>query len=266
MGIPAIFSWSGGKDSSYALHKVMQEGVYEIRYLLATFNGQFKRLSMHGVREELIELQSERIGIPLKKVYVYETDNASYERQMGALLEEVRSEGIHQVIFGDIFLEDLRKYREEKMEQVGMSCVFPLWKKDTSDLVNAFVEEGFKTITCCINDGYLDASWCGRLIDKSFIKELPAGVDPCGENGEFHSFCYDGPIFSKPIEVKTGELIYRALEVKMVEQSESKDLSQAESSSASANQPANPSQPHPFPIKASPTKGFWYCELDSPDL
>ena len=250
MGIPAIFSWSGGKDSSYALHKVMQEGIYEVRYLLATINGQFRRLSMHGVREELIELQSERIGIPLKKVYVYESDNASYERQMGALLEEVRSEGINHVIFGDIFLEDLRKYREEKMEQVGMSCVFPLWKKDTTELVNAFIEKGFKTITCCINDGYLDSSWCGRLIDRSFLNDLPPDVDPCGEHGEFHSFCYDGPIFSKPIEVSTGELIYRALEVKTVEESTSSDQS------------SDQTPPHPFPIKASPTKGFWFCELN----
>ena len=251
MGIPAIFSWSGGKDSSFALHKVLQEGIYDVRYLLATINGQVKRLSMHGVREELIELQAERIGIPLKKVYVYESDNASYERQMGALLEEVRREGIHHVIFGDIFLEDLRKYREEKMEQVGMNCVFPLWKNDTTELVNKFVEDGFKTITCCINDGYLDSSWCGRLIDKSFINDLPASVDPCGENGEFHSFCYDGPIFSKQIEVSTGELIYRALEVKTVEQSQGSDQSSDQSKS----------QSHPFPIKASPTKGFWFCEL-----
>lgn len=233
--IPAIFSWSGGKDSSYALHKVMQEGVYEVRYLLSTINGNFRRLSMHGVREELIEAQSASIGIPLKKVYVYEADNASYEKQMGLLLGQVRQEGIEHVIFGDIFLEDLRAYREEKMKQVGMQCVFPIWKKDTAILVNDFIAKGFKTITCCINDGYLDESWCGRLIDKDFVDDLPTNVDPCGENGEFHSYCFAGPIFRFPLPITKGELTYRALEIK------TKD--------------------HPTPIKEVGTKGFWFCDL-----
>ncbi len=233
--IPAIFSWSGGKDSSYALYKVMQEGVYEVRYLLSTINGNFRRLSMHGVREELIEAQSASIGIPLKKVYVYESDNASYERQMAALLEQVKLEGIEHVIFGDIFLEDLRAYREEKMKQVGMHCKFPLWKLDTALLIKDFVDKGFRTMTCCINDGYLDESWCGRLVDEEFIRSLPSTVDSCGEHGEFHTYCFEGPIFRFPLPIHKGELTYRELEIK--------------------------TNNHPTPIKDVGTKGFWFCDL-----
>lgn len=233
--IPAIFSWSGGKDSSYALYKVMQEGVYDVKYLLSTINGNFRRLSMHGVREELIEAQSASIGIPLRKVYVYEADNASYEKQMSLFLEHVKQEGIGHVIFGDIFLEDLRAYREEKMKQVDMQCVFPIWKEDTATLIQDFISKGFKTLTCCINDGYLDESWCGRLIDEDFVNELPSTVDPCGENGEFHSFCYDGPLYRFPLPVKTGELTYRPLEIKTTN--------------------------HPTPIKDAGTKGFWFSDI-----
>jgi uncharacterized protein (TIGR00290 family) len=233
--IPVIFSWSGGKDSSYALHKVLQEQVYEVKYLLSTINGNNKRLSMHGVREELIEAQAESIGIPLLKVYVYEADNAEYERQMNDTMLKIKAEGISTVAFGDIFLEDLKKYREDKMKAIGMNCIFPLWQKDTRLLVNDFIAKGFKTITCCINDGYLNENWCGRLIDKVFVDELPPTVDPCGENGEFHSFCYDAPIFKTKINVTTGEKTYKALQLKTTD--------------------------HPTPIKDVGTKGFWFCDL-----
>jgi uncharacterized protein (TIGR00290 family) len=233
--IPVIFSWSGGKDSSYALHKVLQEQVYEVKYLLSTINGNNKRLSMHGVREELIEAQAESIGIPLLKIYVYEADNAEYERQMSDTMLKIKAEGISTVAFGDIFLEDLKKYREDKMKAIGMNCIFPLWQKDTRLLVNDFIAKGFKTITCCINDGYLNENWCGRLIDKVFVNELPPTVDPCGENGEFHSFCYDAPIFKTKINVTTGEKTYKALQLKTTD--------------------------HPTPIKDVGTKGFWFCDL-----
>lgn len=230
-----ILSWSGGKDSSYALHQLMNDDRYEVKYLLSTINGNYKRLSMHGVREELIEAQARSIGIPLLKVYVYEANNIEYEHQMSTTLLKAKLEGINIVAFGDIFLEDLRIYREQKMKSIGMICLFPIWKKNTKKLVKDFIIQGFKTYTCCINDGYLDKSWCGRLIDETFIKELPTIVDPCGENGEFHSFCYEGPIFKTPINIIQGEITYKELLLD--------------------------TKSHPTPIKEVGTKGFWYCDF-----
>jgi uncharacterized protein (TIGR00290 family) len=233
--IPAIMSWSGGKDSSFTLYKVLQEGLYEVKYLLSTINGQYKRLSMHGVREALIEEQSRQIGIPLLKVYVYEANNAEYEQQMSSVLAKAASEGIQTVLFGDIFLEDLRTYREEIMKQLNMNCVFPIWKAVTGQLVNDFIQKGFKTVTCCVNDGYLAEKWVGRLIDESFIADLPTTVDPCGENGEFHSYCYAGPLFKKNISISIGEKTYKPL-------------------------PPDEGN-HPIPIRDVGTKGFWFCDI-----
>jgi len=232
---PIVFCWSGGKDSSYALHKLQESGQYDIRYLLSTFNGNLHRLSMHGIREELIEKQAEMIGIPLLKVYVYESNNDEYEQQMNATLTRLKAEGIDTAAYGDIFLEDLRIYREEKMQSIGMHCLFPLWKIDTTEMVRDFIAKGFKTYTCCVNDGYLDKSFCGRLIDASFLKHLPANVDPCGENGEFHSFCTDGPIFKKPIDIQLGDFVYRELSLKITDN-------------------------HPGVVDVG-TKGFWYREI-----
>jgi uncharacterized protein (TIGR00290 family) len=233
--IPAIFCWSGGKDSSYALHKVLRENIYDVKFLLSTISGNYKRLSMHGVREELIQAQADSIGIPLLKVYVYEASNAEYEKQMNETLLKVKEGGINTVLYGDIFLEDLRQYRENKMAQLGMQCIFPIWKTNTRWMLNDFVQKGFKTYLCCINDGYLDENWCGRLIDLAFINELPATVDPCGENGEFHSFCFEGPVFKKQISISVGAKTYKALELKTSD--------------------------HPTPIKDVGTKGFWFVDL-----
>ena len=233
--MPVIFAWSGGKDSSYALYLLMQDDRYEVKYLLSTINGNSNRLSMHGVREELIGEQAASIGISLLKVYVYEGNNREYEEQMRNTLLKVKTSGIRTVAFGDIFLEDLRLYRENQMRQVGMDCLFPIWKTDTLQLVNDFVAKGFKTYACCINDGYLDESWCGKLIDETFIKELPPTVDPCGENGEFHSFCFDGPIYKKGLPVVTGEKVYKHLEIIPGDQSTQAELVN--------------------------TKGFWFCDL-----
>jgi uncharacterized protein (TIGR00290 family) len=233
--IPAIFSWSGGKDSSYALHKILEEGLYDVKYLLSAINGNYKRLSMHGVREELIQAQADSIGIPLVKVYVYTASNAEYEKQMREVLLQARSENIFHVIFGDINLEDLRQYREQEMALLNMQCVFPIWKHDTHWMLNDFVARGFKTITCCINDGYLNEKWCGKIIDETFIAELPPTIDPCGENGEFHSFCFEAPVFKKKINIIRGKKTYRALEIKFADS--------------------------PSPIKDAGTKGFWFCDL-----
>ena len=232
----ALFAWSGGKDSSYALHQIILEDKYEVMYLLTTLNHEFKRISMHGVREELLDIQSDAIGIPQLKVWLYEASYESYEKQMEEMLLKAKSEGIETVIFGDIFLEDLKEYREKNLEKVGMKAVFPLWKKDTSMLINDFINSGFKTITCCVNDAFFNEDWVGKEIDESFILNLPKNVDPCGENGEYHTFCYEGPIFKKKINFQLGEKIYKPL---MIEKEESCGVD----------------------AKVNPTKGFWYCEL-----
>ena len=225
--------WSGGKDSALCLYKVLQEKEFEVKYLLTTVNEQFKRISMHGVREELLDEQAKSIGIPLVKIYVNEGTNAEYEKKMEEVLLKFKSEGIEHVIFGDIFLEDLRKYREDNLEKVGMTGVFPLWKQDTRKLLEEFISLKFKTIICCTNDAYLGEEWAGRVIDKDFLSSLPANVDPCGENGEYHTFCFEGTVFKKPIKIKAGEKIYKPLEIK------TKD------------------NYHP----PSETQGFWYCDL-----
>jgi uncharacterized protein (TIGR00290 family) len=231
--LKAIFCWSGGKDSSYALHKIRTENLFDVKYLLTTMNETFKRISMHGVREELLDMQAKSVGIPLLKVYVSEGTNTEYERQMERMLLQAKAEGIDHVIFGDIFLEDLRVYRENNLAKVGMKGIFPLWKIDTEWMVNDFLKQGFKTVTCCINDGYLSEDWVGKEIDTAFVKQLPANVDPCGENGEFHTFCFDGPVFKKKIDFTIGEKVYKPLLVKTDSVCNS----------------------------AMETKGFWFCDL-----
>lgn len=215
----AIFSWSGGKDSSYCLHKVLQENLFEVKYLLTTVNSTFKRVSMHGVREELLDLQVESIGIPVLKVTVSEGTNAEYEKQMEALLLKAKSEGIETVVFGDIFLEDLRVYRENNLAKVGMKAAFPIWKMDTKVLIDDFMSKEFKTITCCVNDGYLNETWVGKEIDSAFVNDLPANIDVCGENGEYHTFCYEGPIYKKKINFSIGEKVYKPMEIKTTDDS-----------------------------------------------
>jgi uncharacterized protein (TIGR00290 family) len=231
----AIFCWSGGKDSSYGLHKILSENLFDVRYLLTTVNDEFKRISMHGVREELLDRQVESIGIPVLKVRIMDGTNAEYEKQMETVLLKVKAEGINHVIFGDIFLEDLRVYRENNLAKLNMQAVFPLWKTDTAVLLNDFIRQGFKTVTCCTNDAYLGEEWVGREIDYSFMKQLPSSVDPCGENGEYHTFCYDGPIFKKGIHFITGEKVYRPLEIK---------------TDNDCDLPAE-----------KKTNGFWFCDL-----
>lgn len=206
----AIFNWSGGKDSSMALYKVLKEGKYEVRALLTTVSEQYKRVSMHGVREELLDLQAESIGIPLNKVVLPSSSSMEeYDRIMEKAMAGYRQEGISHSIFGDIFLEDLRTYRENQLKKAGMKAVFPLWGRSTKELMEEFINAGFKAIVVCVNAKYLDRSFAGRSINREFIKDLPAEVDPCGENGEYHTFVYDGPIFKKPILFKTGEVVYR---------------------------------------------------------
>lgn len=207
---PAYFNWSGGKDSTLALYKVLRENQFDIRYLLTTFNTEADRISMHGVRRELLISQAEAIGIPVKMVHLPSgSDMQAYEHAMNQAIEALKSEGISDCIFGDIFLEDLRAYREDKLKEAGISAHFPLWKRDTSELIYEFVDQGFKTVVVCVDSSKLEDTFAGRVIDADFITDLPDNVDPCGENGEFHTFVFDGPIFKQPVSFELGEQVHK---------------------------------------------------------
>ncbi len=204
----AIFNWSSGKDSALALYKTLQEDQFEITSLLTSINKEFQRISMHGVHVSLLEKQAESLGFPLIKMELpKEPSMEEYREIMSKTMNNLQSQGVTHSIFGDIFLEDLRKYREDQLQSIGMEGIFPLWEIDTTNLIHEFLDLGFKTIVTCVNETYLDQSFAGRIIDKDFIKDLPENVDPCGENGEFHTFTFDGPIFTNPIDFKIGETI-----------------------------------------------------------
>jgi len=204
----AIFNWSSGKDSSLALYKILEENKYEVTSLLTSINKEFQRISMHGVRVSLLEKQAESLGLPLIKMELpAEPSMEEYREIMRQTMNEIKSTGVTHSVFGDIFLEDLRKYREDQLKTVGMKGVFPLWKDNTSDLIREFLDSGFKTIVTCVNETYLDKSFAGRVIDQDFIKDLPENVDPCGENGEFHTFTFNGPIFKNPVKFEVGEIV-----------------------------------------------------------
>ena len=206
-----VFSWSGGKDSAFALHKFRKSGIFEVISLLTTFSEEYDRVSMHGVRRALVEKQAESIGLPLEEVRVPRgSSNAEYEKRMGEALLRQKKRGVSAVVFGDIFLEDLRKYREEKLARIGMQALFPIWKKkDTSSMAREFIKAGFKAIVVCVDSKVLSRSFAGREFDEAFLEELPPTVDPCGENGEFHTFAYAGPIFGKDIRFDKGSIVRR---------------------------------------------------------
>ncbi|WP_294263344.1 diphthine--ammonia ligase [uncultured Chryseobacterium sp.] len=204
----AVFNWSSGKDSALALYKILQEEKFEITSLLTSINKEFQRISMHGVHVSLLEKQVESLGFPLAQLELpKEPSMEEYREMMESIMTDFKKQGVTHSIFGDIFLEDLRKYREDQLAAAGIQGVFPLWKKDTKNLIEEFMDLGFKTIVTCINETYLDKSFAGRVIDKQFIEDLPENVDPCGENGEFHTFTFDGPIFKDPIGFEIGEIV-----------------------------------------------------------
>jgi uncharacterized protein (TIGR00290 family) len=208
--IEVIFSWSGGKDSALALYKVMQGNGYRVGTLLTTVTEGYDRISMHGVRVELLTAQARSIGLPLIKVMIpQQASNESYEERMGAELTAQKARGIDTVVFADIFLEDLRRYREDRLAMIGMKAEFPLWKVPSMELAREFIALGFQTIITCVDTRVLDRKFCGRLFDAAFLSDLPPGVDPCGENGEFHSFAFAGPIFKTPIAFTKGESLLR---------------------------------------------------------
>lgn len=207
---PVLFCWSGGKDSAMALRALLSRDDVRVAALLTTVTEGYRRISMHGVRRELLERQVESIGLPLHEVRIPpQCINPIYESKMEQALLHFRGQGVLTVAFGDIFLEDLRAYREKNLARVEMTALFPIWKRDTRELAARFVANGFRAVTVCVDPRKLGPRFAGRQLDASFFADLPTDVDPCGENGEFHTFVYDGPIFRKPVPVRVGEVVER---------------------------------------------------------
>lgn len=232
-----IFNWSGGKDSTLALHYALQDPTLEIRYLVTTVTEQYNRVSMHGVRETLLIKQAESIGIPLYQIRLGEMpDMETYDNTMRTHLSKFKAEGITHSIFGDIFLEDLRKYRESKLAEIGLKAIFPLWHKNTRDLISEFIKLNYKTIIVCTQENLKDN--CGKIISEDLIDQLPSEIDPCGENGEFHTFAFEGPIFRNKIPFTIGEQVFRTY-----------------------NAPAKTTPDDDLPCSSTVLSGFWYIDL-----
>ena len=206
----AILSWGGGKDSVLALYEIQKTDNYEILGLLTTVTKDYDRISFHGVRRILLEQQADSLGFPLKKVFISKKASIEdYESKMREVLAKYLTAGVSSVVFGDIFLEDVRKYREDDLSKIGMKGIFPIWKRDTHELAHTFIDLGFKAVITCVDSKVLDKKFVGRVFDEQFLSELPSSVDPCGENGEFHSFVYGGPIFQERILYTIGEVVLR---------------------------------------------------------
>ena len=207
---PILFCWSGGKDSAMALHALLQQQQFRVTALLTTVTEGYDRISMHGVRRELLLQQAESIGLPLHEVRIPpQCVNPIYEARMERALRIFLDQGVRKVALGDIFLEDLRAYREKNLARIGMTALFPIWKRDTHELIRFFHSQHFRAIAACIDPKVLAPGFAGRELDDSFFGDLPPNADPCGENGEFHTFVFDGPIFRWPIPVRTGEIVHR---------------------------------------------------------
>ncbi len=221
------------------MNRLLRDDRYEVVALLTTCSEPFQRVSMHGVRLELLEAQARALRLPLEKIFLSErSSNEEYSQKMGACLATYKARGVSACAFGDIFLEDLRRWREQNLDQLGLAGVFPLWKVDSRALLREFLDLGFGSVICCVDDAWLDETAVGRCIDESFILSLPPNVDPCGENGEFHSFAFAGPIFPEPLRFRVGEKVYRPLET-----------------------PPKITSPLTSPGQRRPTRGFWFCDL-----
>lgn len=205
-----LFAWSGGKDSALALYTLLQGGGWEVAGLLTTVTEGYQRISMHGVRLELLQRQAESLGLPLEIVWIpQQCGSEEYERRMREVLERHLAGGVRTVAFGDIHLQEVRAYRERNLARLDMGAVFPLWGKAPADLIRQFIALGFRAVITCVDTTMLGQEFAGREIDAQLLAELPAGVDPCAENGEFHSFVYAGPIFRRPVAFTRGEKILR---------------------------------------------------------
>ncbi len=228
-----IFNWSGGKDSALALYHCLQNPTLDIRYLVTTINDAVDRISMHGVRTELLIQQAESIGIPLYQIRLPEMpDMDTYDQTMRAHLEWFRKEGITHSIFGDIFLEDLRAYRDERLAEAGMKGIYPLWQRDSYELISEFIELGFGTVIACAKESLEKIA--GEEITPALMRSLPKDVDVCGENGEFHTFAFKGPIFSKEIKYKTGDRVFKEYKAPVIADDDH---------------------------EKNKVSGFWYCDL-----
>ncbi len=228
-----FFNWSSGKDAAMALHFLQEEKNLAVELLLTTINVKYDRVTMHGLHRSILEEQARAIGIPLEVMELDESPSMEdYHHLMTEKLMALKARGYTHTAFGDIFLEDLKNYRETMLAPMGIKAIFPLWKKDSKRLLLDFIGKGFKAIVICCNAALLPKSFCGRLIDYDFLSDLPKNVDPCGENGEFHTFCFDGPIFKKPVHFSKGKIIYRTY-------------------------PAPQSEEGSIPQEY----GFWYCDL-----
>jgi uncharacterized protein (TIGR00290 family) len=207
---PVLVSWSGGKDSCLALYEIQKSSDYRVAALLTTITREYDRISMHGVRRELLETQAASLGLPLHPILISKgASNEEYELEMAQAFSEYREHGIDSVVFGDLFLEDIKAYREQFLAKYEMKGLYPVWQRNTTSFIKKFIELGFKAVLSCVDSKTLDKSFAGKTIDDDFISSLPANVDPCGENGEFHTFVYDGPNFAKPVEFSVGEVILR---------------------------------------------------------
>lgn len=208
--IPVILSWSGGKDSALTLHALRHDERYQVQGLLTTVNEHYGRVSMHGVRETLLDAQAKSVGVSLYKVKLSEhPSNDEYEQNMRTVLLGFKAQGIRHVAFGDLFLEDLREYRVNNMRELDMECVFPLWHRPTDRLAHEFIALGFRAVLCCVDERQLAGTFVGREYDESLLRDLPGTVDPCGERGEFHTFVYAGPVFHRPVAFTLGERVRR---------------------------------------------------------
>lgn len=206
----AVVSWSSGKDAAYALHEVRVAGALEVVGLLTTVTETYGRVSMHGVRETVLEAQARAAGLPLYKVPIPSPcPNEVYERAMGAMTERLRRQGVQRIVFGDLFLEDIRRYREEKLRGTGIDAVFPLWGRPTRALAEEMIAAGVRARIVALDPRQLSAEFAGRSFDRPLLAEFPAGVDPCGERGEFHTCVTDGPMFSQAIPVTPGDVVHR---------------------------------------------------------
>ncbi len=206
----ALVAWSSGKDSAWALHEVRRAGELDVVGLLTTVTSEFGRVSMHAVREELLDRQAASLGLPCRKVRIpWPCVNETYETEMARAMADARAAGVTRVVFGDLFLEDVRAYRVEKLGASGIEPVFPLWGRDTARLAREMIEGGLRATLTCVDPRRLDPSFAGRAFDGALLDALPADVDPCGERGEFHTFCWAGPMFATPITVANGEVVTR---------------------------------------------------------
>jgi len=203
-------SWSGGKDSCLALYELQRSRNYRVAALLTTVTRDYDRISMHGVRRVLLEQQAVSLGLPLHEILITKAaSNEEYESRMAEAFAQYRGQGIDSIVFGDLFLEDIKTYRDQFLARHEMRGIYPVWRRDTTEFVADFIKLGFQAVVTCVDGKVLDSSFAGMIIDENFLSMLPSNVDPCGENGEFHTFVFDGPNFRRPVKFSSGERVVR---------------------------------------------------------